>query len=145
MRTYTRHGLCPVALAVVLNQINGKGIRELWQLRNVCAHSVKKMATRTDFDKHFENVFQFVSTSSLGPLGNLLRKNVPMRHRAVLVVLATLSSAVLAQTPAPLAFEVASIKRNTENPPRTSVGAQPGGRWIMSNGSVAMMIDSAYP
>jgi hypothetical protein len=51
-------------LAVVerLHQINGKGIRELWKLRNECAHSVKKMATRPDFDKHFESVYRFVET-----------------------------------------------------------------------------------
>lgn len=45
-----------------LHGIDGKGIRELWKLRNECAHTVTKMATRPDFDKYFEHVYRFLST-----------------------------------------------------------------------------------
>jgi hypothetical protein len=43
-----------------LHGIDGASIRELWKLRNECAHSIKRMAKRPDFDKYFETVFQFL-------------------------------------------------------------------------------------
>jgi hypothetical protein len=51
-------------LAVIekLHRIDAMSIRALWKLRNDCAHSVKKMATRADFEKHFENVERFLAT-----------------------------------------------------------------------------------
>lgn len=44
-----------------LHRFQATGIRELWKLRNECAHSVERMASRADFDKYFEHVYEFVA------------------------------------------------------------------------------------
>lgn len=36
-------------------------VRDLWKLRNQCAHSVKIMATTEQFEKHFDSVYKFVA------------------------------------------------------------------------------------
>jgi hypothetical protein len=50
-------------LAVIerLHKIDLTGIRQLWLLRNECAHKLKKMATWKDYEKHFANVSAFVA------------------------------------------------------------------------------------
>src|SRR5262249_24866793 len=45
-----------------LHKLKAGGIRELWKLRNECAHSAAKMATWADFDKHFGSADAFVQT-----------------------------------------------------------------------------------
>ena len=42
-------------------------------------------------------------------------------------------------------FEVVSIKRNTENPPRASIGIRPGGQFVMVNMEIRALLGSAYP
>jgi uncharacterized protein (TIGR03435 family) len=45
----------------------------------------------------------------------------------------------------PQTFEVASIKRNSSDDGSRSIGLQPGGRFVMTNSAVGMLIRSAYP
>lgn len=72
------------------------------------------------------------------------------RALALCSVAAVAGSFAAAQTPptaAPtqLSFDVASIKRSAKDADGTRWGAQPGGRWIMRNMAVSVMIREAYP
>jgi len=46
---------------------------------------------------------------------------------------------------APPSFEAVSIKRNTTGAPGGTLGIQPGGRWVMVNGSIRSLVTAAYP
>ena len=77
-----------------------------------------------------------------------------IRGTLILAFVATIA-VLSAQSPTPnpiqsgLTFEVASIKRNTSGsargPGARSVGIQPGGRFTMVDGSLLVVIRSAYP
>lgn len=66
-----------------------------------------------------------------------------MRRFMPVVVLAAVSSAVLAQTPATSSFEVASIKRNTSGDGFMAMRAA-GGRLTMANNPILALIGRAY-
>lgn len=63
---------------------------------------------------------------------------------AVVLVAVICAPILLAQQAAP-AFEVASIKRSAPDADGTIWGTQPGGRWVMRNMAVSVMIREAYP
>ena len=67
-----------------------------------------------------------------------------MARIAVIVVAVICAPIVLAQQPAP-AFEVVSIKRSPPDAPLGRAGLQPGGRYVMTNGPVRILINVAYP
>jgi hypothetical protein len=50
-----------LAVMEKLHDVNLKGIRELWKLRNECAHAVRTMATMEEFEKHYHAVDTFVA------------------------------------------------------------------------------------
>ena len=69
---------------------------------------------------------------------------------AVCSLVAAAGSYAAAQAPATsaperLSFEVASIKRSPKDANGTRWGTQPGGRWVMRNMAVSVMIREAYP
>jgi uncharacterized protein (TIGR03435 family) len=73
-----------------------------------------------------------------------------MRSAVFCAVLVAASSSGAAQEQRSVAeprptFEVASIKRNLSATTGGRFGAQPGGRWLMVNGSIAILIREAYP
>ncbi|HEY6342617.1 MAG TPA: TIGR03435 family protein [Bryobacteraceae bacterium] len=64
-----------------------------------------------------------------------------------LAISATSSTPILAQAPAPErlpSFEVASIKQNTSGDARTSMGARPGGRMVVTNQPLRDLIAAAF-
>lgn len=60
------------------------------------------------------------------------------------LVVCGFTAAVAAQQPAP-AFEVVSIKRSPPDAPAGRAGLMPGGRYVLSNGPIRVLIGIAYP
>ena len=65
-------------------------------------------------------------------------------NRFLFLVLCGFPTAVAAQQPAP-AFEVVSIKRSPPDAPGGRAGLMPGGRYVLSNGPIRVLIGIAYP
>lgn len=66
---------------------------------------------------------------------------------ATLAISATRPAPILAQAPAPErlpSFEIASIKQNTSGDARTSMGARPGGRMVVTNQPLRDLIAAAF-
>ena len=71
---------------------------------------------------------------------------MPLRRALVLaIVIALAESGRAGEQLGAATFEVVSIKRNTENPPRASIGIRPGGQFVMVNMEIRALISSAYP
>jgi uncharacterized protein (TIGR03435 family) len=68
-----------------------------------------------------------------------------MQQLLAVIAAAALTAAVFAQADkGVLSFEVASIRRNPAADARGSMGPQPGGRFVMVNGTVQSLITLAY-
>jgi uncharacterized protein (TIGR03435 family) len=68
-----------------------------------------------------------------------------MRNLAVIAAAVFASALIYAQVPPQVGFDVASIRPTPANPPVTTMGERPGGRWSPRNVTVMMILGRAFP
>src|SRR5215467_2712923 len=126
-------------------------------------HGARRASTRTWRSDTSETTFSAFAdptlTCVLSPVSSLRRLSDresmrhmatepsvrAMKHAGIALVLATMSAVVVAQSAAPrLAFEVASIKRNTTVDSGGGGGFAPGGRFRITNIDVMTIVMIAH-